>query len=452
VVAEKLPFFAVSVLFGMLTISTQQAEGISEFEKYTIVQRIMFASYGFVMYLVKMVVPTGLSVMHPYPKIEDGLPAAYAISTLVAVGLGVLTFLSYKRTKVVIFGMLFYLFSLILVLQFMSVGRAIIAERYTYLAYIGPFILIGYAFNRIINDKTGKMTKYKTVAQGVLILYGGAMTFTCFERTKIWKNPETMWTDVIAKYPDDWFAYMGRANWYIDNNDYQKSFADYNKIVSLKPDKADAYVGRGNVFRRNNQLPEALKDYNKAISLDSSKASGFNDRGSVYFDLGQDELALRDFNRALSMKPDLYQTYNNMGSVYARKGDYETALKNYGKALEINPRYADSYLNRAILFTLNKESAAAQKDFDTYFGIIKDKAVHKAYYWNGVNEQNQQQYAKAISSLTNAITLSPISGSYYFTRSECYLANRDKPNALKDALKAKELGVNVTEEYLGRLK
>jgi tetratricopeptide (TPR) repeat protein len=416
---EKAPYFVVSIIFGILTIKAQsQAEAITDFEKYTIVQRMLFACYGLMMYLVKMFVPTGLSAMHPYPKIAGGLSAIYLISPVVVLGLIAAAIASLRKTRVLAFGLLFYLVSLILVLQFMSVGRAIIAERYTYLAYLGPFILLGYGYSLILRDKTKNLARYQTPALGLLILYSGMLAYACFERTKVWKDTDTMWSDVIEKYPDDWFAYKGRANWHIKNNEVPLAFSDYNRIIQLKPDWAEAYDQRGGIYFSKQKFDSALIDYKKAIALN----------------------------------PKHFKSYSNIGSVYGRTGDSANAFLNFRKSIALNPTYTPTYLSSGILNTFYKNGAAAREDFRRYIELEKEKSSPEAYYWNGVNEQNQKQFAAAIASFNNAIAVNPKSGNYYLSRSQAYAALGDKPNALKDALKAKEMGETVGDAYLGSLR
>jgi tetratricopeptide (TPR) repeat protein len=416
---EKVPYFVVSVIFGMLTIKAQsQAEAITDFEKYTIIQRMLFACYGLMMYLVKMIVPTGLSAMHPYPKTAVGLSAVYLISPVVVLGLVAAAFASIRRTRVVTFGLLFYLISLVLVLQFMSVGRAIIAERYTYLAYLGPFILLGYGYSLILRDKTKRFSAYKRPALAALLIYFGIMAYVSFNRTKVWKDTDTMWSDVIEKYPNDWFAYKGRANWHIKNNEVPLAFSDYNRIIALKPDWAEAYDQRGGIYFSKQKFDSALIDYKKAIALN----------------------------------PKHFKSYSNIGSAYGRSGDSANAFLNFRKSKELNPNYTPTYLSSGILNTFYKNGTAARADFKRYFELEKEKSSPEAYYWNGVNEQNQKQFAAAIASFNKAIEVNPKSGNYFLSRSQVYFAIGQSQNAISDALKAKELGEQVNEDYINSLK
>src|SRR5207244_4246117 len=55
-------------VFGVVAIFAQRSTAAMQFlDVYPLQQRLVFASYGFVMYLVKLVVPFSLSAVFPYP-------------------------------------------------------------------------------------------------------------------------------------------------------------------------------------------------------------------------------------------------------------------------------------------------------------------------------------------------------------------------------------------------
>jgi hypothetical protein len=67
-VLDKLPFVALSLLLGWVAVAVQgSAEAIHMEHGRPLLDRIVFAGYGFVLYLVKTLWPSGLSLFYPYP-------------------------------------------------------------------------------------------------------------------------------------------------------------------------------------------------------------------------------------------------------------------------------------------------------------------------------------------------------------------------------------------------
>ena len=125
------PVFLGSVFVGIMTLQLQGGEAVNDLETYSILERIGFAFYGVFYYTFKSIVPTGLAAMHPYPleaqMVEVGflLPMllGVAIVAIVAVaGFGI------KKNKDLLFPVLFYFLNLVLMLQLVSIGRAIVSE------------------------------------------------------------------------------------------------------------------------------------------------------------------------------------------------------------------------------------------------------------------------------------------------------------------------------------
>jgi protein O-mannosyl-transferase len=78
---EKIPFIALAVFFGLVALDIQgggnfhgwlntveRQDAITDFSMFSPFQRLQFAAYGFMMYMVKLVVPSGLSAFYPYPS------------------------------------------------------------------------------------------------------------------------------------------------------------------------------------------------------------------------------------------------------------------------------------------------------------------------------------------------------------------------------------------------
>ena len=62
-----------------------------------------------------------------------------------------------KYRKPLIFGLLFFLFTIVLVLQIIPVGQALVAERYTYIPYIGLLFIIGKMYCEVTDNKLNNL-------------------------------------------------------------------------------------------------------------------------------------------------------------------------------------------------------------------------------------------------------------------------------------------------------
>ncbi len=217
---EKIPFFALSVLFGIITIMVQKdtAVIVGEADTHSFFERLIFACYGVFMYIYHLFVPVHLSAFHPYPK---ALSLMHYIAPVVVLGLGGLMWWSLRKTKVVAFGLLFYGAMIALTLQFVQVGNAIISDRYTYVAYIGLFLIFGWLFDNFLHKKN-TVNRQKYAVLGGIGLAGLLFCIMTYQRCDVWQNSGNLWTDVLQNYPDSHIAHNQLGNYWVEEKNMTK--------------------------------------------------------------------------------------------------------------------------------------------------------------------------------------------------------------------------------------
>ena len=79
IIFNKIPFFVLSLVFGVISFRIQSGGAIADMQVFTIFQRMMFASYGAIMYVVKFFAPVNLSAFYPYPTLDrnGNIPLPY---------------------------------------------------------------------------------------------------------------------------------------------------------------------------------------------------------------------------------------------------------------------------------------------------------------------------------------------------------------------------------------
>lgn len=419
ILVDKIPFFVLAAIFSYLTLKAQsQASALGDFQFFTPIQKFVFASYGFVMYIIKFIIPTKLSAFYPYPKGSlslASLPVVFKMAPFIALAIAGIVYYSMRKTKVIVFGMLFYLISIVLVLQFISVGSAIMADRYTYVPFIGLAFIVAYGFDKVWQAKSGRMASLKPAVLAVLVIFIGVFSYATFQRTKVWNNNIDLWTNCLENYPRSVIAY---------NN-------------------------RGHHYRQNNMLQEAMADYTSAIELDKKYWLAYSNRGKVHFELNDDESALADYNKALELNPDHVQTLSNRGAVNARMKNYELGLADLNKSLELDPNYSEAMYNlAAIYFELGRHQEAIH-ELDRFLALKPRHAM--AYNTRAVGYQYLGNNDIAVQDFSKAIQFDATNGLFYINRSYAWYALGDISKALQDATQAQKLGVPVDPSYLSRL-
>jgi tetratricopeptide (TPR) repeat protein len=193
------------------------------------------------------------------------------------------------------------------------------ADRYTYLPSLGPFLLMGlgaaWVAEKMSALKEGRFAIKAFIAAAALIFAG--IAYLTLEQIGIWKNGFVLRNDVIEKHPD-------RA--------------------------PVAYNNRGIAFMKMGRLDKEIEDFNAAIALDPSDYMAYINLGKLYLNIGSFEKSIEYAGKAIVLAPSQAVLYNNRGVSYHNTGRYDGALENFNKAIELDRNYANAYFNRGNLY------------------------------------------------------------------------------------------------------
>jgi len=444
IVAEKIPFLAVAAGIGIATIYAQIGSAVADINNYTLVQRFLFASYGFFIYIFRLAIPAGLSAFHPFPVTDRSLnlPWIYFLAPVINLVIIGSVIYSLKYSRMLMFCLLFYFLNIALTLQFIQVGSAVIAERYTYVSYIGLLAGAGWLIQKVSGHYRIPGGYLYVMAIAFFILFAVLTS----RRVAVWKDSEALWSDVIAKYPESATAYNSRGYFYLKEKQFDKAFPDFSKAIELKPSYLDAINNRGSVYRQMNRPRLAIVDYNKALSVDPTFVVALSGRGNAYFTLGILDSALTDFNEALRINPSVAITLANRGAVFFRMGRYQPAVQDCSRAIALDPYYTEAYLTRGVACSMLNRWDEAISDYS--FALDANRDNPSALEWRGIAYRNKGSFTPAINDFSAGIMLNPRNPSLYINRAMAYRLAGMHQNAVDDINAARKLGANVTEEAL----
>jgi protein O-mannosyl-transferase len=399
---EKIPFFILALVFGIVAIYAQQSEAALHADSIPVMQRIIFAFYGYITYLHKMILPVSLSAYYPYPiGAKDSIPAIYYGYVLVTLALAVVTWISLKQTKKVFFGIAFFTITIFLVLKLLPVGYTVMADRYSYVASIGIFYLFAEGLSWLYFNKSNSSFKILAIALGAGFV--SFYSYTTYQRCKVWENGLTLWTDTIHKNDNVHMAYLNRGVYHLDNKNLPAAEADLARSIELDPTYAKSYYNRGLVYQQQKKFDAALQDYNKAIQLNPTLANAYINRGNTYKNLNNIELALADYDRAIALDPSMLESYNNKGLLLQNMGNLQAALESYSKVLQLSPTYFSALVNRGGLYSKSNQLDLAMEDYTK--AIAVNPNAGSAYYGRGLVYNKLSDPTKACGDFRQAISL-----------------------------------------------
>lgn len=435
-IAEKLPWWILSLVFGLINIyflkANKSIDPDNSVLTYTFIDKLAVGALAYATYLAKWIYPYLMSPLYPYPKT---LPASAYIA-LAVVPLAVTAFVIWavkKKKTGLLFGWAFFTFNVMFLLQILAAGQGFLADRFTYIAYLGLFFLVAYGYDWLVANKPD----IKKILYPVLGIYLVLFIFLTNKQIKIWQNGGVMWEYVKEIFPNNSTAWRNGAYYYREE---EKNFT------------------------------KSIEYFKKAVSLDTTNVAIFNSLAKTYFDqcLALPATTPNFANEKIKLARLAIESYNTAerkDSIAGRKdkkvtgeiiinkgvgliliGDINNALSELARGLSIDPTNKNAYLNRSLIYLNQANYALAEKDYDAYIKL--DEFNADVFYERGVCKLATARPKEALPDFNKAIELKNTQPVFLVERSRCYKQLGNIAASRNDAMLAQKMGAKVPPELL----
>jgi tetratricopeptide (TPR) repeat protein len=184
--------------------------------------------------------------------------------------------------------------------QLKPIGETIASDRYFYLSSIGLFFILGYLIDYMF-EKVQIINRQQLLIP--FYIFGLICFYFAYQRTKDWKNTETLWQSVI----------------------------------NVNPELDKGYYGVGYVYYSENNYVKAKEYFYKALEKNSFNEKANNNLGNIYYNSANYDSAFYYYSKVIESNPEFSQGYYNLGNIYFIKNQLDKALEFYKKALALEP-------------------------------------------------------------------------------------------------------------------
>ena len=343
VILEKIPFVVIAVIFGYVTLHSH-SESITNMHVYFAVwKRIIFAIHNYIEYIILLIAPYRLSAFYPYPvNYMQKIPFYYWFHLAMLIGF-IIICIMYRKRRALIFGVLFYTINIVLFIQIIPNSSFMMADRYTYIASIGVFYIIAVGFNKL-KERINTKIVYSIIAIYILFL-----SLYTYQRTKIWKNSVTLWSDVVSKYTHHELPWFKLGDAYMEEGNNESAIACFDSAAGINSGVGNIYTQRGIAKGMLQDYTGAIYDFSLAIRLNPDNVNNYADRGNALIEIREYEKAIKDLENAINLDSNYTLAYYNKGKAYMYLKNFEQALQDYDRALELNPDYEEALYARGFL-------------------------------------------------------------------------------------------------------
>lgn len=382
---EKTPFFALTIASCIITFLAQKAEGaVDTFQRVPFATRLSNAVIAYSDYLLKLVWPSKLAILYLRPEHWPGVRIAWAIILVAALTL--LFALGSRRWPWMAVGWFWFLGMLVPVIGLVQVGNQYMADRYTYLPFIGCFVLLVWGAWELV--KSSRLRRAATISATFVLLVTAA-TLT-HHQILYWKNSETLFSRCIAVTSDNFSAHNILGVAMARQNRFDEAKFHFGEALRIQPHYVDALQNFGILLTEHGNFADAVTYLRQAAEIRPESAVLFSRLGFALDMKGLVEQAILYYHECLRLRPDQEDVCNNLAWLLATHSD--ARIRDGAEAVRLSEHACEitKYQNAPIIGTLAAAYAEVGRFNDATQTAEKAVAVATATGELELAERNKQ--------------------------------------------------------------
>ncbi len=271
---EKVPFFALAGVASVVTFVVQRGAMVTV-AALPPGARVGNALISYCRYLGKLFWPVDLAVFYPHP---GHWPRA---EVLLAGGcLGVLSafvFTQRARRAYLLTGWLWFLGTLVPVIELVQSGSQAMADRFTYVPSIGLFLAAAWGMGEIAAVSRRWRAGMILAATAVLL---GCLLDTRYQ-LRYWRDSITLLSHALEVTGKNSASYynLGTALW--NSGDLEGAVRNYRSALEITPNYPDASSRLGFILLQQNKAAEAEVEFRNVLRVNPSDTKAHKNLGDA---------------------------------------------------------------------------------------------------------------------------------------------------------------------------
>jgi tetratricopeptide (TPR) repeat protein len=304
--AEKLPFFSLSLLSSAVTLRAQ-TEGVIPFVTPAFGTRFANAAVSYVRYVGSFAWPDGLAFLYPYPR--AGVPLALAAAALAALALvSAAAVYCGRRRPYLPFGWFWYLGTLVPVIGLVQVGGQARSDRYTYLTTVGLAVALVW----LVAERWPRGVRARRALAGAFALALLALAGASAAYARVWRESLTLYQYTAGVTKDNFIVLNNLGSTLMSRGRTEEAIGVLEQTERVNPAHCNAPYNLGTTLIRLARYQEALAPLTRALSCYEREG-----RQGAY----------------------LADTHFNLGAALSGVGRYPEAEREFATCLQIVPNY-----------------------------------------------------------------------------------------------------------------
>ena len=263
-ILEKVPFLIISAISGIIAFVTQKAGAIIvDTQTIPFKDRIGSIFYSYAVYMEKLFWPVNLAV--PYSFDTGGNISWVRLILCVLITAGVTFFVLYfgRTRKYLPVGWFWFIGTLVPVIGIVRFTGASYADRFTYIPYIGLFIMLAWG----LSDLLSKWPYRRAILGLSMVIVSAVLGFCSYQQVRYWSSSVSLFSHTINVTQNNWLAYYNLGSAYSKLGRLQEAIELYQQTIRINPGYAEAYNNLGLAYNSLGRYQEAIEAFSRSIQI-----------------------------------------------------------------------------------------------------------------------------------------------------------------------------------------
>lgn len=315
---------------GLITNATTAGFGLKDFTWY---QYFFTECRALFVYIFEFLLPVNLIADWDFAISKTIFDHGAIVGLIALLALAGLAWHFRRRFPLACYGFFVYLVLMAPTSSILPIKDAV-AERRLYFSMIGLLVIVVDLLSRARLDR--KQLTWLCSAVVLLLSIG------TFVRAGVWADPVSLWTDTVAKSPNNRRAHFQLAYALLYTSGRPDvAVAEFQRTSQLGPVTSDLLLDWGLAYDSLHQPGQALDKLRQSAAMQPT-ATAYVNIAKVYAEQSQWTDALGALDTAQRLDSGNIDVYAFRGKIFLKTNRIAEAIAEYQHALAINPDFEDA--------------------------------------------------------------------------------------------------------------
>ncbi|MBN9683149.1 tetratricopeptide repeat protein [Corallococcus sp. NCSPR001] len=285
-----------------------------------------------------LVLPSGLSVLHPFEPVTSLASGRAWVGLGVALGLVAGLVVLRRRAPGAWLGLAWLVLPLLPALHLRALGESAVSERYDYLPSVGFCLVVAAAWGawnaRARRETTSSWALLPTAVAGAVLLAATARAAT---QVGVWQDEVSLWANAVEVSPEAPTPHYQLGDALLREGRVDEALPALEHAVRLRPTHPSTVNALAQALIKSGQ-PARARELLEAALVGMPENFGLHYRlGEALHALRDDAAATRAFQEAVRLAPASAEARVALGESLLRTGNAQEALAPLEEARRLAP-------------------------------------------------------------------------------------------------------------------